>query len=58
MPELAAQTGQDLSQMQSRLVRKGLKAAEDSALKQLATQNNVQPLELLKAALVEEYRPR
>jgi hypothetical protein len=58
LPELAAQTGQDLTQMQSRLVRKGLKTSDDWALKQLATQNNLQPLEVLKAALVEEYRPR
>lgn len=58
LPELAAQTGQHLSQMQARLERKGLKASESVALKQLAAQNNLQPLELLKAALVDEYRPR
>ena len=58
LPELATQTGQEVSQMQSRLVRKGLKAADSVALKQLAAQNNFQPLELLKAALVDDYRPR
>jgi hypothetical protein len=58
LPELATQTGQEVSQMQSRLVRKGLKAADSVALKQLAAQNNLQPLELLKAALVDDYRPR
>jgi hypothetical protein len=58
LPELATQAGQEVSQMQSRLVRKGLKAADSVALKQLATQNNLQPLELLKAALVDDYRPR
>jgi hypothetical protein len=57
-PELAAQTGQDLSQITARLDRKGLKGGAEQPLKQRATQNNVQPLELLKAALVEEYRPR
>ena len=57
LPELATQTGQEASQMQSRLVRKGLKAADSVALKQLAAQNNLQPLELLKAALVDDYRP-
>jgi len=57
LPELATQTGQEVSQMQSRLVRKGLKAADSVALKQLAAQNNLQPLELLKAALVDDYRP-
>ena len=58
LPELATQTGQEVSQMQSRLVRKGLKAADSVALKQLEAQNNLQPLELLKAALVDDYRPR
>lgn len=57
LPELATQTGQEASQMQSRLERKGLKATDSVALKQLATQNNLQPLELLKAALVDDYRP-
>jgi len=58
LPELAAQTGQDPDQMTARLSRKGMKVGDDQPLKLLANQNNVQPLELLKAALVEEYRPR
>lgn len=58
LSELATQTGQNMSQMQSRLERKGLKTSDGVALKQLAAQNNLQPLELLKAAFVEEYRPR
>jgi hypothetical protein len=58
LPELAAQTGQNLAQMKARLTQKDLKVTDDQPLKQLATQNNLQPLEVLKAALVEEYRPR
>jgi len=58
LPELAAQTGQDPAQMTARLSRKGMKVGDDQPLKRLAGQNNVQPLELLKAALVDEYRPR
>jgi hypothetical protein len=58
LPELAVQAGQDPSQMTARLSRKGMKVADDQPLKQLASQNNVQPLDLLKAALVEDYRPR
>lgn len=58
LPELAVQTGQEPSQMTDRLSRKGMKVADDQPLKQLANQNNVQPLDLLKAALVEDYRPR
>jgi hypothetical protein len=58
LSELAAQTGQNMNQMQSRLGHKGLKASDSVALKQLAAQNDLQPLELLKAALVDEYRPR
>ena len=58
LSELAGQTGHDLSRMQARLLEKGLKTGGDLPLKQLASQNNVQPLELLKAALMDEYRPR
>ena len=35
-----------------------MKVGDDQPLKLLANQSNVQPLELLKAALVDEYRPR
>jgi len=58
LPELAAQTGQEPAQLTARLSRKGMKVGDDQPLKQLANQNVVQPLDLLKAALVDEYRPR
>lgn len=44
--------------MTVRLSWKGMKVADDQPLKLLANQNNVQPLDLLKAALIEDYRPR
>lgn len=58
LADLAVQIGQDLGQMKARLAQKNLKVADELPLKQLATQNNVQPLELLKAALVDGYRPQ
>lgn len=58
LTELAAQTGQDLTQMKTRLSQKGMKVGDDQPLKQMANQNNVQPLDLLKAALVDAYLPR
>jgi hypothetical protein len=58
LADLAAQIGQDLGQMKARLAQKNMKVADELPLKQLATQNNVQPLELLKAALVDGYRPQ
>jgi len=58
LTDLAAQTGHGLTQIKSRLSKKGMKVGDDQPLKQLANQNNVQPLELLKAALVDAYVPR
>jgi Domain of unknown function (DUF4405) len=58
LTDVAAQTGQGVTEIKSRLSKKGMKNRDDQPLKQLASQNNVQPLELLKAALVDAYLPR
>jgi hypothetical protein len=56
LPEMAKLAGQEPSNLLDRLTRKGLSVQEDLPLKQLASKNNMQPMDLLKAALVEEYK--
>jgi hypothetical protein len=58
LPEVAQQVGQEPSRLAARLARKGLTVQADLPLKQLASRNGLQPMEVLKAALVEDYRPR
>jgi len=56
LAELAQKVGQEPSRLIARLAKKGLTVQEDVPLKQLASKNGTQPMELLKAALVEEYQ--
>jgi hypothetical protein len=56
LAEMAQRVGQEPAQLIARLTRKGLTVQEDLPLKQLASKNNMQPMDLLKAALVEGYQ--
>ena len=58
LSELAEQVGLEPATLTERLAKKGLSAQADLPMKQLASKNGLQPLEVLKAALVEEYHPR
>jgi len=57
LAEICAKVGLDPGPVKARLEAKGLKVEEDKSIKSLAGLNNLAPLDLLKAALVEDYRP-
>jgi hypothetical protein len=57
LAEICAKVGLDPGPVKARLEAKGLKVEDDKSIKSLAGMNNMAPLDLLKAALVEDFNP-
>ena len=58
IPDICAKLGLDPQTVLARLEKKGIKADSETGLKPLADRAGVAPIELLKAALVEDYLPQ
>ena len=57
IPDICARLGLDPSLVLDRLKRKGIEADPEAGLKSVADKAGLDPLELLKRALVEDYLP-
>ncbi len=58
LPEVAGMSGQGVEAIEARLAKLGWKVDRNDPLKKAADSLNVSPLELLKAMLVENYKPQ
>jgi hypothetical protein len=58
IPEICARLNLDVKIVMDRLEKKGIKADPEAGLKTVAGKAGLAPLELLKAALVEDYQPK
>jgi hypothetical protein len=56
LAEICKETGVDIYQTKENLRRQGVEMKDDETLKEAATKRKVNPHDLLKAALVENYR--
>lgn len=56
--EVAASVNLDTATMRKRLEAMNLEVKDDESLKQAAERNGLQPIEMLKAVLIEGYKPR
>ena len=56
LAEICKETGVDIYQAKENLRRQGVEMKDDETLKEAATKRKVNPHDLLKAALVENYR--
>jgi len=57
LADVATRLHLEVGVMHSRLASKGIEGSETESLKAIATRNGLQPLDVVKAAVIGDFRP-